>query len=775
MATTTRTAKTTDSRSGPDGSAPTAPLPRQRGRDVSDVIDLDAAPAADLDPEGREAFDLPTRWRIQVSGTYTWSQGPFQRAFTPVPIPVPAPEPLPVPGVPHLPQQLPHLPNDRLPIPVPQGPFRLRWRNEELRVDVDGWYPQNVISGSIASGLSLHLDWIAHVARTPAGTWAGSISYRNGDNALLPQTDIEVSLRRSLFTPGTATVTFSGGGAASFTRVYAYSASSFHPVQFEYDVTSDSNAITTFDTATHANRPADLPLETLSIESVYRRTGFAVTTSGGGGVVPVSAAGPDSLWTDQELNDAMAVYWSAYSTSPRWAAWALFAGQNIRGSSLGGIMFDYSGAGAQRQGCAIFSNSFISTPPAGDPQAAAFVNRMRFWTACHELGHTFNLAHAWDKPAGSAWIPTADESGLFSFMNYPYRYSPGGTTAFFNSFRYRFTDSELLFVRHAPQRFVEQANALWFDQHGFQQAAEAIGSPLTLQVRAHRPSSAYEYLEPVTLELKLTNTGEEPLLLDDTVLEQENLTVVIARQGHTARRLVPFTVVCRHPRQVPVQPGESVYGSITVSAGRDGWEIADPGDYAVCVALHLADQDVVAAPHGVRVLPPTSREEELLGQDLLSPEVGRVLAAGGTRRSSHEADVLREVAERLDGRAVARHARFALGQPMQHEAKQLSVETTAYGVPVARSFETRPADPAAAASDMGAAVSDIVAAADTFGHIATRKRVKAYADALAATGKRQQAVKTTERLRTILSERGVKDDVLADIAGDQAALAARKS
>ena len=49
-------------------------------------------------------------------------------------------------------------------------------------------------------------------------------------------------------------------------------------------------------------------------------------------------------------------------------------------------------------------------------------------------------------------------------MNYPY-YVSGGQTAFFADFEYRFSDSELLFMRHAPASFVEMGNADWFDDH----------------------------------------------------------------------------------------------------------------------------------------------------------------------------------------------------------------------------------------------------------------------------------------------------------------------
>ena len=61
-------------------------------------------------------------------------------------------------------------------------------------------------------------------------------------------------------------------------------------------------------------------------------------------------------------------------------------------------------------------------------------------------------------------------------------------------------------MRHAPARFVQMGNADWFDHHGFEQAetlaraeaaARAAGQPARTRV--------FEFLEPVMLELKLTN------------------------------------------------------------------------------------------------------------------------------------------------------------------------------------------------------------------------------------------------------------------------------
>ena len=123
----------------------------------------------------------------------------------------------------------------------------------------------------------------------------------------------------------------------------------------------------------------------------------------------------------------------------------------------------------------------ISSIPSGNGFALAvvvfiylmrgveWVERMRFWTACHEMGHAFNLAHSWQKAFGTGWIPLLNEPEVRSFMNYPFRVS-GGQTSFFSDFAYRFSDQELVFMRHAPERLVQMGNASWFDHHAFEQA-----------------------------------------------------------------------------------------------------------------------------------------------------------------------------------------------------------------------------------------------------------------------------------------------------------------
>ena len=329
------------------------------------------------------------------------------------------------------------------PVPSPGRVVPLL-RNEELRLDVDGRYPQMVASGTLYAQLQARVHWIAELTATGRNTFGGPITYIDGNAAQLPYTRVSITVARALLpTLRRATVTFRGPGRPDRVRTFAFAGSAFHPVELEIDTVEGTTAVTSIDTGAHPNRPASLPVEDLSIEAVYRRAGFAVTTSGAS-AVPMTAAGADARWSDMEMHDAMQVHWSRFANTSQWALWALFAGQHvavpsqgITPTNLGGIMFDSIGPN-HRQGTAIFNESFIATAPAGDPNPAASVARIKFWTAVHEIGHTFNLAHAWQKALGTPWIPLDNEPEARSFMNYPYRVQ-GGESAFFADFEYRFS------------------------------------------------------------------------------------------------------------------------------------------------------------------------------------------------------------------------------------------------------------------------------------------------------------------------------------------------
>lgn len=652
---------------------------------------------------------------------------------------------------------------------------------EELRLDVDGAYPQMVASGTIRTLFSVRprgVHWFAKLRATGQRSWGGTIRYKDDDGAPtpypFPYTQVAISVSGTIISISrTATVTLSGAGVADRITTLTLASPYYRDVEFEYDRVERASAVTSFQVQAHPNRPPSLPEQTLTIDAVFRRAGFDVKKSGGDSVVPLSATNADARWSDAEMHDAMQVYWSRFANKAQWSLWTLFASLHERGTGLGGIMFDDIGPN-HRQGTAIFEDSFIKSPPPGDPAPEAWVRRMRFFAAIHEMGHAFNLAHSWQKSlvdqGDGPWIALADEPEARSIMNYPQAVS-GGQTAFFSDFEYRFSDAELLFMRHAPERFVEMGNADWFDHHGFEQLDSPPEPKLKLEVRVNRPRPDFEFLEPVVLELKLTNVSDGPRLIQEDLLSDlGRMTVVVKRDGRAARQYLPYAQFCQAPRSEVLGPGESRYESLFVSAGKGGWNIDEPGRYTVQLAVHVdGEGEVVSNALRLRIAPPRGYDEAYVAQDLFTDDVGRILAFDGSRHLTDGNDTLREVVERLGDRRVAVHARVALAMPLMRDFKQLVLPPDCHTT-------LRSAADLDGAIRVGRPRIDVAAdelgptlveradqAAETLGHVDTRYYVERYAEALAAHGETGAAADAQDALHRAFERRGVLRRVLEEV------------
>jgi hypothetical protein len=646
----------------------------------------------------------------------------------------------------------------------------------EMRLDVDGTTPQMTVSGLIASGLADRLHWIAKISPTTAPDhWVGEIWFKEGAATLLPHTKVEVALTQAS-EPQQVTLRFSKDGLAPVVRVYRRKSAYFHPVEFEFDVVQGTTAVTQIDTHAHPNRPAGLPSETLTIETAFRRAGFDVSTSSGGGLVPLPLAGADQVWSDTEMHDAMQIYWSRFANKAQWSLWVLFAARHETGRNLGGVMFDSIGPN-HRQGTAIFNDSFIAVAPDGDAAPVAWVQRMKFWTACHEMGHAFNLAHSWQKALGTQWIPIHDEPEARSFMNYPYNVT-NGQTAFFADFPYRFSEQELMFMRHAPERFVQMGNADWFDHHAFEQAETSPEPAFRVELRLNRPSPILEFLEPCVLEIKLTNVLDEPQLVREQLLrDSERMVVIIKRDRQPARQWLPFAHYCYKSSKVVLEPRASRYESLFVGAGRNGWDLSEPGLYTVQVVLRISNVDYVSNPLRIRVKPPRSYEEENLAQDFFTEDVGRVLAFDGSRALGNANDVLRAAADQFADRAVAHHALVALGRPLMTDGKVLAMAAQPQtdlnsAASAGATIERAKAKPNEGQKELMAALMEKPdKAAETLGHIDYKGYADEFSETLAADGNNKGAADVQDALHSTLAARKVAASVLTEIKQKRARLA----
>lgn len=632
---------------------------------------------------------------------------------------------------------------------------------EELRVDVDGLMPTMTVSGTISRLFVGRLTWIARVTKdSSTGIWSGAISYRNGTVSLRPHTDVSVKLSGGgLPSTRKAIATFSGGPGSALTRTYTFEKAAFREVAFEYDTVSDATAVTSHNPSSHPNHAPGAPKTTLTLERAYTRLGMRVTKTGGDSIVPIGDAKSDAVWSELEMHDAMQAHWSRWTDAPQWALWVLFARLSSEGSDLGGVMFDDIGP-AHRQGTSIFSDSFISLAPAGEAHPGPWVERMKFWTAVHEIGHAFNLAHSWEKPAALPWVPLPAESSALSYMNYPYAH-PGGLDAFFAAFEYGFSPNELLFLRHAPARFVQPGAAFWGVNHGFEretfeQVRAACRGPLELDVRVHRQQPRYEFLEPVVAELRLKNVSATPTVVDRRVLESAGVAIVVVREDGQARRWRPYARHLTAPAPTVLQPGEAVYHSVFLSAGAGGWLIDEPGGYQVLAAADTGSGNVaLSRPLRVVVQRPATREADKLADDVFTSEVAQTLAFGGTRVLHRANQTLRRVTEELPESKAAVHASAALGTPMTSEGKVLNLGADGREV-----VELASAAPEGARELLSCALRDLDAAADSLGHVAVTEQTKRLADVLAADGDSSVRRGLLARSAEVLTKRKVAPRVV---------------
>ena len=165
-------------------------------------------------------------------------------------------------------------------------------------------------------------------------------------------------------------------------------------------------------TGDHPTRPPGLPHESLSLETVYRRAGFDVTKSGarqrgatGRGRRGRALEQPGDARRDAGVLVAFRAQAAVVACGSSLPSLHEMGTEPRRHHVRRHRSQPAPGHGHLRQ--------LVHRPGAGKaiPNPAAWVSRMRFWTAAHEMGHAFNLAHAWQKSLGTPWIPLNDEPG----------------------------------------------------------------------------------------------------------------------------------------------------------------------------------------------------------------------------------------------------------------------------------------------------------------------------------------------------------------------------
>jgi hypothetical protein len=559
----------------------------------------------------------------------------------------------------------------------------------ELRADVDGRRPQQRLSGDLYSHFhfcgpitlysrSFVVEDLTIDSDASEITISGPVIYYNDPANTSDSIRVEIP-RVTIFAPapaacvhwltlGKIVATYACPKISEYFRIATLEIDRFQGTSFPVDIDPDVDP-----------SPSGLP-SSVGVRSVFQRSGIDLTLNQDDLLNDPDSGDPGSNWSEAELHDLMEDRFDLFSDTLQWNTYGVIVprfGDPDYASGYYGTMFDWGGWQTGdtyfRQGCALADEATRGRTSGTLYDSAAKENRLVLQTFIHEVGHSFNLPHAWQRSDNA-------DSASESFMNYPWGYSggSGGETAWWENFRWEFDDVELIWMRHADRKDVIFGGRDWIGNNlsAFSRADfERPGGAFSLSVSS---AEVFDFGVPVTLQLALTNTSSSPMAVGDQIQPEDGMTrVFIERPNGDVVEFVP--PVLRHkappePQELP--PGGSLFDSIQLSYSAKGHMFADPGEYLIRVLVPCFPFGyVVARAHRIRVAAPPTRASEDLAHLLTGYEASKFVYFGGSRRYPEVTGQLEEaVGKFADSDPIAvRHIQLALGRDAARKYKRVEV------------------------------------------------------------------------------------------------------
>ncbi len=648
-----------------------------------------------------------------------------------------------------------------------------------LHIDIDGIDPLNVVSGTVYKGLML-LPLPHFIGRVTSNTLApGERNLVVEDfNFDWPGTTTTIDRLEITLTGITwgetvnASVTFMSGARGMSYGPYSVAQDStyFRDVEVEVDKEDHAAEVEPYRTDTHPDRPADMGSGRLTLENVFGRAGIRITRTEESNVIDSAEALANGIpnWSDQEMHDAMEDHWSAFMNRPQWKMW-IFLAELYEDSDTGGVMFDAfidEPGGVDRQGTAVFTTCPFYHSSTGayiedNPPVDQAVKRELFFNYIHEAGHAYNLFHSFIKTAHEEWVhpswmrPLSSNDCALSWMNYPERATQrcaGGTdynaTWFYENFYFRFDDNENLFLRHAPQSYVQHGASEWETNHG-RVSEKSLDRKLQLTVRNRK--KIVDLGESVFVELKLRNVGDLDVPVQQN-LDPSDGMVELAVTTPRGERIpfIPFMHTRRRVNITMLEPGQSVYHSVNLTMGRFGFSFKEPGAYRIEACYRNVNGKTAAAVMQMWVRPPANYDDMPVISELFNARVGRVLMVGGSRTMEDVNDKIDWVSANLPkGHPAQFHFQATRALPYRRGFKTLRADSD--------KLRCLDADPDEVVKRLTPWVEKMDMAADSSGHIELKRIVDSYTQAALDADHKAKAVKAQSDMHKLF----VKREVLA--------------
>jgi hypothetical protein len=428
-------------------------------------------------------------------------------------------------------------------------------------------------------------------------------------------------------------------------------------------------------------RPPDLPPFELDVARAYRRAGIDMRVISDDEMFEPAESGADLKWDEDELHNAMEHHFSLWRDEPQWKLYLLIATHfKLYDKYLvTGIMYDNQSRDPDdpypRQGAAAFYASMKSSKIWGNLPPPVF-DRNYLRTCVHELGHALNLLHSFDK----------DRPESPSWMNYPWRYPHGynlppgwnGTDQFWQNCRFEFDAEELRHLRHhALMEVIPGGVAFGALGHDIPVPMAVAphkleSAPVALYVRTRPERYLFDFAEPITVELKLKNQTEAPMIVPDMLNPEFGLLELFIRDPKgQVRPYRPLFKLCGEARTKELPPGEKLYESVFIAYGASGFYFEEPGEYQIWAVYGAGGLRLRSNALRIRVAYPATPEHEDMALWTFGREQGHVLYMRGAEHLKSGNDQLREVTEKYPSTRLSRYIHLCFGNSKAREFKDV--------------------------------------------------------------------------------------------------------
>ena len=393
----------------------------------------------------------------------------------------------------------------------------------------------------------------------------------------------------------------------------------------------------------------------------------------------------DHYWDEKELHDLMV---NSFPEKERPGEWLLnlmvlpgyFGGFQIDSQGepvldlpvLTGVMFDrkkgvqrnMGGEGLflndrPRQGAAVFWQALNQIQPQGDRLPNHYL-----YAVMHELGHLLNLEHPGDCPTQS-------------FMSRPAALNPPVEDSWSN-FGYCFGDRERFHLRHGFYHEVMPGGEVDFLAGTTERFFRAREAPcekpgLSLVLEATKP--IFDFMEPVTVTLTLTNHNLEPVAIPYLSPGFGETVFWIKKPDGRILKFEPPIAKCAANRKT-LKPGDSKKHLVSLAVNRDGFWLDAPGRYQILAGIGDPDQISFegSAATNVLVKAPTADNQAMV-QDLFNRDVAMFIFLGGGEHLGKAKKTLQDLVYCHPNHPLAPQANLALGLNELRGHKSLDPQT----------------------------------------------------------------------------------------------------